>query len=42
MKFAVWAVMVCVLEAPYEQRYEAASKTAPTAREEMDRHGMSY
>lgn len=42
MKLAVWAVMICILEAPYEQRYEAASKTAPTAKEEMDRHEISY
>lgn len=33
MKLAAWAVVVCVLEDPHEERYEAASKTAPTARD---------
>lgn len=42
MKFAAWAVMVCILEDPHEERYKAASKTAPTAKEEMDMHGMIY
>lgn len=40
MKSAVWAVVVCILEEPNEERYEAASKTAPTAKEEMDMHGI--
>ena len=42
MKMAAWAVMVCILEGPHEERYEAASKTAPTAKEERDVHGMIY
>lgn len=42
MKLTVWAVVVCILEDLYEQRYEAASKTAPTAKEEMNMCGMRY
>lgn len=42
MKMAAWAVMVCILEDLHEERYKAASKTAPTGKEEMDIHEAIY
>jgi len=42
MKLAAWAVMVCILEDPHEQRHQAASKTAPAAKEETGVHRMIY